>query len=63
MNKIKFLKPNLTTNLQKIILNGITYKPYTICMLADTKFGLRDNEGNSLITEWFNYKGLTYIQE
>ena len=63
MNKIKFLKPNLTTNLQKIKLNGITYKPYTICMLADTKFGLRDNEGNSIVTEWFNYKGLTYIQE
>ena len=53
----------MTTGLQKIKLNGITYKPYTICMLADTKFGLRDNEGNSLITEWFNYKGLTYIQE
>ena len=57
MNKIKFLKNNY------IKLNKITYKPYTICMLADTKFGLRDNEGNSLITEWFNYKGLTYIQE
>ena len=63
MNKIKFLRPNLTTGLQKIQLNGITYKPYTICMLADTKFGLRDNEGNSIVTEWFNYKGLTYIQE
>ena len=52
-NTIKFLKPNLTTNLQKIQLNGITYKPYTICDLPD-KFG---NE----ITEWLNYKGLTYI--
>ena len=53
MNKIKFLKPNMTTGLQKIQLNGITYKPYTVCDLPD-KFGTE-------ITEWFNYKGLTYI--
>ena len=63
MNKIKFLRPNLTTGLQKIQLNGITYKPYTVCQLADTKFGQVDNDGNSYVTDWFNYKGLTYIQE
>ena len=56
-NTIKFLKPNLTTGLQKIKLNGLTYKPYTICQLCDTKFGTDE------ITNWFNYKGLTYIQE
>ena len=56
-NTIKFLKPNLTTGLQKIKLNGITYKPYTICQLCDTKFGTDE------VTNWFNYKGLTYIQE
>ena len=56
-NTIKFLKPNMTTGLQKIQLNGITYKPYTICQLADTKFGTDE------ITTWFNYKGLTYISE
>jgi hypothetical protein len=56
-NKIKFLKPNLTTGLQKIKLNGLTYKPYTICQLCDTKFGTDE------ITNWFNYKGLTYIAE
>ena len=55
-NTIKFLKPNLTTGLQKIQLNGTTYKPYTICSLADTKFGTE-------IYEWFNYKGFTYISE
>ena len=55
MNKIKFLKNN------KIQLNGITYKPYTICQLADTNFGQVDNDGYSLITEWFNYKGFTYV--
>ena len=60
-NTIKFLKPNLTTGLQKIQLNGITYKPYTICSLADTKFGEVDRDGFSYITNWFNYKGLTYV--
>ena len=55
MNKIKFLKNN------KIQLNGITYKPYTICQLADTNFGQVDIDGYSLITEWFNYKGFTYV--
>ena len=63
MNIIKFLKPNLTTGKQKIQLNGLTYKPYTICELANTKFGEMDEEGFSYITNWFNYKGLTYIAE
>jgi hypothetical protein len=57
MNKIKFLKNNY------IQLNNILYKPYTICQLADTKFGQVDMDGYSLVTEWFNYKGLTYIAE
>ena len=61
MNKIKFLKANMTTGLQKIKLsnkNGfmVTYKPYTICNLPD-KFGTDE------ITSWFNYKGLTYIAD
>ena len=63
MNKIKFLKANSITGLQKIQLNGITYKPYTICQLADTRFGQVDSNGNSYVTEWFNYKGFTYIAE
>ena len=57
MNKIKFLKNN------KIILNNILYKPYTICELADTRFGQVDEDGNSYITEWFNDKGFTYVAE
>ena len=61
-NTIKFLKPNLTPGLQKIQLNGITYKPYTICQLPE-RFGLVDNDGYSYFTEWFNYKGFTYIAE
>jgi hypothetical protein len=42
---------------------GTIYKPYTICELADTRFGQVDEDGNSYITEWFNYKGFTYVQE
>jgi hypothetical protein len=57
MNKIKFLKNN------KIMLNNIIYKPYTICELADTRFGQVDEDGFSYITEWFNYKGFTYVAE
>ena len=55
MNKIKFLKNNY------IQLNQTIYTPYTICQLADTNFGQVDNDGYSLITEWFNYKGFTYV--
>ena len=61
MNKIKFLKPNTVTGRQKIKLNNVTYKPYTICELADTRFGQVDKDGYSYITEWFNYKGFTYV--
>jgi len=56
MNKIKFLKEN------KLQLNGITYKPHTICSLPE-RFGLVDEDGYSYITQWFNYKGFTYIAE
>ena len=57
MNKIKFLKNNY------IKLNNILYKPYTICELADTRFGQVDENGFSYITQWFNYKGFTYVAE
>ena len=57
MNKIKFLKNNY------IQLNNILYRPYTICELADTRFGQVDEDGYSLITNWFNYKGFTYVAE
>ena len=57
MNTIKFLKED------KLELNGITYKPYTICQLASTRFGEVNEEGFSYITNWFNYKGYTYIAE
>lgn len=58
MNKIKFLKNNL------IRLNGVLYTPYTVGDLPPT-FGFifnadKEQEG---ISEFFNYKGLTYIQK
>ena len=57
MNRIKFLKNNY------IQLNTTVYKPYTICELADTRFGQEDEDGFSYITQWFNYKGFTYVAE
>ena len=57
MNKIKFLKNNY------IQLNTTIYKPYTVCELADTRFGQVDEDGFSYITQWFNYKGFTYVAE
>ena len=48
MNTIKFLKNNY------IKLNQTIYKPYTICQLADTKFGQVDEDGYSLVNQWFN---------
>jgi Ser-tRNA(Ala) deacylase AlaX len=55
MNKIKFLKNNY------IKLNQTIYKPYTICQLADTSFGQIDEDGYSVVNQWFNYKGFTYV--
>ena len=61
MKKIKFLKQN------KIKLDGVTYKPYTICNIPE-KFGYNkmeygDEDVDFGISEWFNYKGLTYIKQ
>ena len=54
MKTIKHLKNNY------IQLNRTIYKPHTVCSLPPG-FGSVDEDGYSLITEWFNYKGLTYI--
>ena len=59
MQTIKFLKPD-STGKQKIKLNGITYKPYTICDLP-ANFGCLEFNNKEGISHWFNYKGLTYI--
>lgn len=56
MNKIKFLKA------KRIKLNGVQYKPYMVGELPST-FGFIYNEDKDQdgISEWFNYKGLTYV--
>ena len=55
MQTIKHLKNNY------IQLNQTIYKPYTICQLADTSFGQVDEDGYSIVSQWFNYKGFTYV--
>ena len=62
MNTIKFLKPDTNTGQQKIQLNGITYKPYTICDLP-ANFGCINFGEKEGISTRFNYKGLTYIYD
>ena len=54
MQSIKHLKNDY------LQLDSLIYKPYTVCDLPPS-FGERDENGYSLITEWFNYKGYTYI--
>jgi hypothetical protein len=55
MKTIKYLKDDY------LQLDNKIYKPYSICDLAETKFGELDQDGYSRITEWFNHKGHTYI--
>jgi len=57
-NTIKF-----TTN-KKIKLNGVKYKPYAVGNLPPS-FGFKYNEEKDKdgIYKWFNYKGLTYVED
>jgi|TARA_R100000482_G_scaffold112439_1_gene54968 hypothetical protein len=51
-----------------IIISGVKYIPYEVCELPKN-FGFHDREPaialreREAITEWFNYKGLTYVAE
>ena len=57
MNKIKFI------HNKNIVLNGKKYKPYLIGDLPSTVgFIYDEDKDQDGITEWFNYKGLTYIK-
>ena len=56
MKTIKYLKDN------KIELDEVVYKGYTICDLP-ARFGCIDFNSSEGISEWFKYKGLTYIKE
>ena len=54
MQKIKFLKNDY------IQLGNLVYKPYTICEIPNN-FGCIEFQEKPEISEWFNYKGYTYI--
>ena len=54
MQKIKFLKDDY------IQLGKLIYKPYKICNIP-TNFGCIEFHEKEGISEWFNYKGYTYI--
>ena len=58
MKKIKFLKNQL------IRIDGILYTPYFVGELPPT-FGFINNADKDQqgITEFFNFKGLTYIKK
>jgi hypothetical protein len=58
MNTIKF------TSKTSLKLNGVDYKGYTVGNLPK-KFAFIYDESDDKegITNWFNYKGLTYIEK
>ena len=64
MNTIKFKNEN------KILLNGVEYKPYVVGNLPPTfgqKHFIDHDENNDMvlrpgISQWFNFKGFTYVQ-
>ena len=54
MNKIKFLRNDY------IQLGQLIYKPYKVCDLP-ANFGCIEMNEKEGISEWFNYKGYTYL--
>jgi hypothetical protein len=54
-NSIKFLKYNF------IKLNGVLYTPYLVGELPNTFGFITNDEDQDGYSEWFNFKGLTYI--
>ena len=56
MNTIKHLKNNY------LQLGSNIYKPYTVCDLP-ANFGCIEFNEKEGISEWFNYKGFTYLFE
>ena len=62
------MKLTHSNSKKTIVLKGTTYKAYEICELPNN-FGFHDKEPiaglreKEAITEWFNYKGLTYVAQ
>ena len=65
---INNMKLTHSNSKKAIIINGTSYIPYEVCDLPKN-FGFHDKEPviglreKEAITEWFNYKGLTYVKE
>ena len=61
------MKLTHSNSKKAIIINGTSYIPYEVCDLPKN-FGFHDKEPviglreKEAITEWFNYKGLTYVK-
>ena len=54
MNKIKHLRNDY------VQLGNLIYKPYTVCDLP-ANFGCISFGEKEGISEWFNYRGYTYL--
>tara|TARA_R100000315_G_C5101271_1_gene58060 strand:+ start:45 stop:221 length:177 start_codon:yes stop_codon:yes gene_type:complete len=57
MKTIKFLKED------RIELDGVVYKPYKVCDIPQNFGCITFQDEKEGISEWFNYKGYTYIIE
>ena len=57
MKTIKFLKED------RIELDGIVYRPYKVCDIPQNFGCITFQDEKEGISEWFNYKGFTYIIE
>ena len=61
MNNLKFKKDS-TTGAIHAFLNGAQYRPYLIGELPSTfAFIYNEEKDQDGISNWFNYKGLTYV--
>jgi len=56
MKTIKQLKNNY------LQLGNVIYRPYTVCELP-ANFGCINFNEKEGVSEWFNYKGFTYLYE
>jgi len=62
------MKLTYNNSKKSIILDGTTFRAYTVCDLPNN-FGFHDKEPvvslreKEAITKWFNHAGLTYIAQ